>query len=43
MNEQQRPGLRTRRSIAYETERRVLSIGGLAVTIGLLAYMAVAL
>jgi hypothetical protein len=38
-----RAQLRQQRSLAYESERRFLSIGGLAVTVGLLAFLAVAL
>jgi hypothetical protein len=41
--ETDRVQIRSQRHLAYEAERRLLSIGGLAVTIGLLAYMAVAL
>ena len=41
--ETDRVQFRSQRHLAYEAERRFLSIGGLAVTIGLLAYLAVAL
>ena len=38
-----RTKLRRKSADRYDMERRVLSIGGLAMTVGLLAYMAVAL